>query len=320
MADSVTKDSTTKSKRGIVSTELVDMRCRMSHLCLNWYWPILHRIHNEMQLSTRRLQFEDDFDFLAPSYTLMDQILKYHSRQVRANYATHLKMHFHEYIFRAMNICLNKKSRITDLKDHAIEKQELLTQFKLLRENIIDCKISEINFDLFENPERNICRNFKDYLESHFTSLFVKDENLFYSQKVHPMKLLSHAIFITKLVRAETDERGNPCSIPNCLPLTDSVIPQHFRVDTKVVLGNFFKKEAMSEAQDLESKISGEEIFKNKENNFTQVVLSNTEQKFGIPYLTEMLDASNLLKQITPLKTHSKLMVFQFHLFYKETI
>ncbi|KAL0246082.1 hypothetical protein GEMRC1_007298 [Eukaryota sp. GEM-RC1] len=75
------------SKRGTVSSDLVSMRCRMAHLCLDYYLPILEMISVEQNVASwTYLQpqvFEDDYDFLAPSYKLMDQILKYHSRHLR---------------------------------------------------------------------------------------------------------------------------------------------------------------------------------------------------------------------------------------------
>ncbi|KAL0246745.1 hypothetical protein GEMRC1_007952 [Eukaryota sp. GEM-RC1] len=112
------------------------------------------------------------------------------------------------------------------------------------------------------------------------------------------------------LVRAETDERGNPCSIANCPPLTDADNPQHFRVDTGSVLGNLFKKQATYKAQGLESKSAADKILKKQPKQF------NTEKDSRIPYLTAMLDASNLLRQITIyLRTQPKLKVFQFHLY-----
>ncbi|KAL0225302.1 hypothetical protein RCL1_003214 [Eukaryota sp. TZLM3-RCL] len=214
----------TKKRTGVKSPALVLSICKVIEYFKNDYQPILDRIKSQHQL-----------DPLSTNYLNMAQILKYLTVQVRTEYANHLQEHFHELIFRVFNVCTNKKRRIDELKGQKEQRHLLLDKFNASREAIEEFRIQNVDFELFESPERDICVQFKKYLGNEYQELKIAEKNLYYCEKVNPIRLLPHSIFLSRLVQNVPTESNIPLNVHACFPQCTSMIPINFRLDTRSI-------------------------------------------------------------------------------------
>ncbi|KAL0225525.1 hypothetical protein RCL1_003437 [Eukaryota sp. TZLM3-RCL] len=223
-----------KRPSGKPSNKTLDARQTVCNYYSNFYKPLLGD------------------NFVQPSAKYTPELIKYHVRKVRSNYSNHLSRHFNEYIFRALNLCQNKKSRLRALRHDpkSLDKEEqqriqqqrhdLINQFQAARDNIIEYNIVDSVFSTFDcSKYPSLCEAFKLYLKTFYKSTQhgkgKNAKNLMYSQKVNPLgrNLLAHVIHLCRIIqRVERPGTKRPLTVPNCFPLTRSNIPGYFSMDT----------------------------------------------------------------------------------------
>ncbi|KAL0224747.1 hypothetical protein RCL1_002659 [Eukaryota sp. TZLM3-RCL] len=268
-----------KHPGGKPSNKTLDARQTVCNYYSNVYKPLLG----------------ENFDQPSAKYT--PQLIKYHVRKVRSNYSNHLSRHFNEYIFRALNLCQNKKARLRSLRPDpkSLDQEEqqllqqqrhdLINQFQAARDNIIEYNLVDSVFSTFDcSKYPSLCEAFKYYLKTFYKSTQhgkgKNAKNLMYSQKVNPLgrNLLAHVIHLCRIIqRVERPDTKRPLTVPNCFPLARSSIPGYFPMDT------------LSASELLLDVKKINQIMKNKDNQWEDKTMRFFTRWLGT-YQSEMWD------------------------------
>ncbi|KAL0228652.1 hypothetical protein GEMRC1_013272 [Eukaryota sp. GEM-RC1] len=162
-----------------------------------------------------------------PSNLYLPRLLDYMATEISTSYKNNMAKHFHSYVFRVFNLVTEKKSRA--LKIECEDERKLFFQrLNSIRELIVNGQIDLIDFQdqtIFPTNSR-LTIAFRTYLTCQLNKKLPK--GLYYAQKVNPLKFLSHAIYLNRLIEEFCDN----VSVTNPFPVTSSLIPGHVRLDS----------------------------------------------------------------------------------------
>ncbi|KAL0231519.1 hypothetical protein GEMRC1_010923 [Eukaryota sp. GEM-RC1] len=81
-------------------------------------------------------------------------------------------------------------------------------------------------------PQSELTLIFFAYLKFCLFPTIANGKNLYYAQKVKPLKFLSHAVYINRTIQSFCSIDGKPLKVNNPFPMTKTLVPQHIRLDT----------------------------------------------------------------------------------------
>ena len=171
------------------------------------------------------------------NYKHLNTVLDYMSNDIETMYENNVKQRYFTYVERFVNIQLEKKIIIENIKSgmaSACEKKNAINS--LCRE------LRKVKNDILNrNSPKTSSVQYHDWIDLQSTNIMpqreLKKNSIYYDIQVSPQDYLPIMIYMMKAVEAT----GN--TISGVFPLRSNVIPKHFLLDTTSLIHLLFTKE-----------------------------------------------------------------------------
>src|SRR3990170_6468689 len=167
------------------------------------------------------------------SFTHLNTLLDYEAVDIITNIENHIKEHYTDFLFRYINVKLNKKNMEKQIKEDfsnvKLRKRTLTGYRKILR---------QFKNDLIN--QTNKCQLFNDLRQYIIKNIF--PENIT-TESIQKQIETNPYLFVNGMIKMnrEIEKLGNTTF--NCFPIRRSCIPKYIRLDTTILIHILFPKE-----------------------------------------------------------------------------